>query len=92
MTELRLDDQWWRLNNLYYITDKQGRKVKFKPNWAQKQLFNKMWYLNIILKARQLGMTTFIQLFMLDVCLFNDNQTAGVIAHNREDAEDFFDK
>ena len=92
MTELRLDDQWWRLNNLYYIKDKRGRKVLFKPNWAQKQLYNRMWFLNIILKARQLGMTTFIQIFMLDVCLFNDNQAAGVIAHNREDAEDFFDK
>ena len=37
-------------------------------------------------------MTTFIQIFMLDVCLFNGDQAAGVIAHNREDAEDFFDK
>ena len=92
MTELRLNDQWWRLCNLYYIRDKQGKRVRFKPNWAQKHLFNNMWFLNIILKARQLGMTTFIQIFMLDVCLFNDNQAAGVIAHNREDAEDFFDK
>ena len=88
----RLGNQWWRLNNLYYITDKQGRKVKFKPNWAQKFLFNNMWFLCIVLKARQLGMTTFIQIFMLDCCMFNANVAAGVIAHNREDAEDFFDK
>ena len=87
---LHLDNQWWRLNNLYWITDKRGRRVKFKLNWAQKYLFNNMWYLNIILKARQLGLTTFIQIYMLDVCLFNNNQSAGVIAHNREDAEEFF--
>ena len=94
MTDVKdqLSNQWWRLNNLYYIVDKKGNKVKFKPNWAQKYLFNNMWFLCIILKARQLGMTTFIQLFMLDCCLFNDNISAGVIAHNREDAEDFFDK
>jgi len=86
-----LADPWWRLSNLYFIKDKKGRKVRFKPNWAQKALYNNMWYLSIILKARQLGMTTFIQLFMLDRCLFNDNQNAGIIAHNKEDAEAFFD-
>lgn len=88
----RLGDQWWRLNNLYYIVDKSGRKVKFKPNWAQKLFYNNMWFLCLILKARQLGFTTFIQIFILDVCLFNDNISAGVIAHNREDAQNFFKK
>lgn len=52
----RLADEHWRLNNLYYITDKQGKKVKFKMNWAQEQKYRDMWYLNIDLKARQLGM------------------------------------
>lgn len=85
-----LADPWWRLNNLYFIKDKKGKKVRFKPNWAQTILYNNMWYLSIILKARQLGMTTFIQLFMLDRCLFNDNINAGVVAHNKDDAEAFF--
>ena len=34
--------------------------------------------------------TTFIQLFMLDRCLFNPDMKAGVIAHTREDASAFF--
>lgn len=88
----RLSDPWWRLNNLYYIVDERGRRVRFTCNWAQEQLYRDMWYLNLILKARQLGMTTLIQIFMLDRCLFNKNVSAGVIAHNREDAEDFFSK
>lgn len=88
----KLSDPWWRLTNLYYIKDKHGKKIKFNPNWAQKFLYNNMWFMCVILKARQLGMTTFIQIFMLDRCLFNSNVAAGVIAHNREDAEDFFDK
>ena len=88
----KLSDPWWRLTHLYYIKDKKGKKVLFKPNWAQKFFYNNMWFMSVILKARQLGMTTFIQIFMLDRCLFNDNIAAGVIAHNREDAEDFFDK
>ena len=86
----QLGDAWWRLNNLYKIKDKQGNLIQFKPNWAQKDLYNTTWYLNCILKARQLGMTTMIQLFMLDRCLFNDNQNAGIVAHNKEDAEAFF--
>ena len=86
----RLGDQVWRLNNLYWIVDKSGQKIKFKMNKQQQALFNGMWYLNLILKARQLGMTTFILIFMLDRCLFNSDTKAGVIAHNREDAQKFF--
>ncbi len=89
--QARLADPWWRLNNLYYIKDKNGDVVLFKCNWAQTLLYKNMWYLSCILKARQLGMTTFIQLFMLDRCLFNDNQNAGIVAHTKEDAEAFFD-
>ncbi len=85
-----LADPWWRLNNLYWIKDKAGKRIKFRPNWAQKFLYENMWFLSVILKARQLGMTTFIQIFMLDRCLFNDNQNAGIVAHNKEDAETFF--
>lgn len=86
----RLADPWWRLNNLYWIKNKEGKRIKFKWNWAQIDLYQNMWYLNIILKARQLGMTTAIDIFMLDRCLFNDNINAGIVAHNKEDAQTFF--
>lgn len=86
----KLADREWRLSNLYYIKDKAGKKVKFEPNWAQRKLFSAIWYFNIILKARQLGFTTFILIYFLDTCLFNSNQSAGVIAHTREDAEELF--
>lgn len=89
-----LVDQWadprWRLNNLYTIKDKAGRAVPFRMNGAQNDLFDDLHYLNIVLKARQMGFTTFIQLFMLDACVFNSNTAAGVVAHTREDAEAFF--
>ena len=83
-------DPYWRLNNLYKIKDKSGQVVTFRMNWAQKHLYKHMWYLSIILKARQLGCTTFIQIFMLDRALFNDNMNCGIVAHNKEDAEAFF--
>jgi hypothetical protein len=83
-------DPYWRINNLYHIVDKQGRKVIFKLNWAQDQLYHDMWYCNVILKARQLGISTFICLLFLDRCLFNPNQSAGIIAHTVEDAQALF--
>lgn len=92
LQQANLSDPWWRLNNLYKIKDKAGTVITFKPNWAQRILYNQMHYLNCILKVRQLGMTTFIQIFMLDRCLFNDNVNAGIVAHNKEDAEAFFDE
>lgn len=86
----QFSDWRWRLNSLYYIQDKTGKRVQFQMNWAQEALFTEMHYLNLILKARQLGFTTFIQLFMLDACLFNSNVKAGTIAHTLGDAETIF--
>ena len=59
-----LSDWRWRINNLYFITDKNGKKIKFKLNEAQMTFFEGMHYRNIILKARQLGFTTFTMIFM----------------------------
>lgn len=85
-----LSNREWRLNNLYYIKDKSGNKVLLRLNWAQRKLYSSIWYFNIILKARQLGFTTFILIYFLDACLFNSNHAAGVIAHTKDDAEDLF--
>lgn len=83
-------DWRWRLNNLYWITDKEGKRTRFELNWAQSLLFDGMSYMNVVLKARQLGFTTFIQIFMLDQCVFNSNIRGGTIAHTLPDAEIIF--
>jgi len=88
--EKALSDPRWRLNNLYTIIDKEGKQRLFKFNWAQAELYENLWYRNIILKARQLGISTFVCLFFLDICLFKPNVAAGIIAHTREDAEHMF--
>jgi len=90
LVEKHLSDQRWRLNNLYTIIDKEGKNRIFKFNWAQEELYDNLWYSNIILKARQLGISTFVCLFFLDTCLFRPNIAAGIIAHTREDAEHMF--
>ena len=85
-----LEDRYWRLNNLYYILDEQSNKILFVMNTVQLMLYRMLWWLNIIPKSRQHGMTTFISIFMLDACLFNDNQRAGIIAHKLTDAKKIF--
>jgi len=85
-----LKDRKWRLSNLYWIKDTWGNDVLFRPNFVQLYLLENLWYLNIILKARQLGITTFFCILYLDDCLFNGFDS-GLIAHTRTDAEKIFD-
>lgn len=87
--ELLLDKKE-RLQNLYYIIDKQSNLVPFNLNWAQEILIDNMWYQMLILKARQIGCTTFFAISFLDDCFWMDNMAAGIIAHRREDAENIF--
>ena len=65
-------------------------ELPFQPNDAQKKFLNRLWYRNIILKARQLGFTTLICVLWLDHALFNANQHCGVIAQNLETVGDIF--
>jgi len=83
-------DKRWRLNHLYYIIDDAGQRVLFQLNAAQQYLLNNLHTQNLILKSRQLGFTTFIDLYFLDECLFNSDVEAGIIAHNRDDAGKIF--
>ena len=59
-------------------------------NEDQERFIRERHGFDIVLKARQKGFTTVIQLDMLDDCLFIPNTSAGVIAHNLTDAEAFF--
>lgn len=86
----KLGNRFWRLNHLYWIMDQDGNRVLFKMNIVQKVLYFALWWLNIIPKSRQHGITTFVALFMLDACLFNSNVRAGIIAHKLLDAKRIF--
>jgi hypothetical protein len=84
-------DPRWRLNNIYRIKDKNGQIVKFRFNKFQEELWRRRWYNNVVIKARQLGVTTFYAIMYLDAVLFNENQTAGIIAHTEKDAKKIFE-
>jgi hypothetical protein len=87
----RWPDKLSRLRGGFYdVKDKTGQKVPFRMNPDQEDFILNRHGLDVILKARQRGFTTVIQLDMLDDCLFMSNMSAGVIAHNLRDAKAFF--
>lgn len=87
----RWPDKLTRLREgFYYIKDKAGKKTRFVMNADQDAFICERHGMDLVLKARQKGFTTVIQLDMLDDCLFIPNTAAGVIAHNLNDAKAFF--
>jgi len=86
----RLKDKQWRISHLYYIRDKNGNKIQFKPNRAQLDFMGKAHTRNIILKSRQLGFTTLESVDMLDDVLFSKNFDAIQIAHTQDIAKNLF--
>ncbi len=84
-----LTSRWWRLNSLYWIKDADtGAIIRFRPNASQTKLLRNLHTKNIILKARQLGFTTLIQILIADTSLFSKDQASGVIAHKQKAAKD----
>ncbi len=85
-------DRKWRLNNLYFVQDEYGQVYKFQMRPAQEALVDDMHFLNIVLKARQLGFSTLILLLALDCCLFNDHFSAGRIGATKRHAMNLLDR
>lgn len=87
-----LSSRRWRLNNLYNIIDQDGRSVRFHMNEVQQDLYDNRWYLNIIPKARQHGITTFVDIMALDKALFEPNSSCAIVAHTQNDARRIFEE
>lgn len=85
-----LGNPMWRLNHLYKIIDKRRQIITFKLNPAQEMLVQNLHTRNVILKARKMGFSTFIQLFQLDTALFSPNERCVVIAQDLLTAESIF--
>jgi hypothetical protein len=79
-------DREWRLDHLYYVQNEAGERVLYKRRTAQKAYSENQWVLDIIAKARQLGMSTEIAIEICDFCVFNKDKSAGIIDYKLEDA------
>lgn len=85
-------DLEWRLCNLYWIVDEHGKAVRFAPNEEQLDFIRNLHPRNLILKARQLGFSTLLQVLELDQAMFNANHNGVVIADTLPNAGKLFAK
>jgi hypothetical protein len=86
----RLSDRYWRLTHLYWIKDKEGNEVLFKPNPQQDAFLRRMHNRNIVLKSRQHGFTTLGALLALDTALFRAGTNCGMVMHQQKELEKVF--
>jgi len=80
----------WRLNSIYWVLDMQGEERPFKLRTEQEDLLRNLHSANLILKARQLGFSTLIELIGLDQCCFTRNFKAVTIADTIPVANELF--
>jgi hypothetical protein len=88
--EEALADKQWRLDNIYSIVDKQGRKVKFVRNNIQRLLSKVQASRKMILKSRQVGISTNELIDCLDDTIYQDNVTTCILAHEQDGIEKLF--
>ena len=86
-----LYNKWFRINSLYDIKNKEGKQIPFIANPEQTDFFIGQHHRDVILKARQLGFTTFKMIDSIDSCLFIPNFSAACIAQTVEDVKAIFD-
>ena len=86
------NDRLWYMENFLKIRDKQSRLVPLKPNHAQR-MFNNIIEENtkrgkphryIILKARQLGISTFTEAYIYHDTSTRENVNSLIIAHEEK--------
>lgn len=90
----------WFMENMLQVVDKKNQLVKFVLNEEQSKLLdhiefclaNDMPIRVIVLKARQIGATTFFTALGFWFAAMNRNITYGIVAHLLKSAESIFQK
>lgn len=80
----------WRINNLYSIVDKGGTNSTFQMNNIQEKLSRVKALRKMILKSRQVGISTYELISCADFTFFNENKTVCILAHEQDGIEKLF--
>ncbi len=89
----RLDDPCTRdflMHALLKIRDRQGVLQRLVPNRAQRRFAGRYGRRNIVLKARQLGITTYVAARFFLATITRPGTLTVQVAHDRESAEQIF--
>jgi hypothetical protein len=86
-----LADPVWRLCNLYEVKDaRTGRMVPFRPTPEQMEIIEAVHVRGeraiLILKARQLGMSTVINLILADEAIWSEGYQGSIVDQTQGDA------
>jgi hypothetical protein len=91
-----LDDPLIRICNLYTIINKEGSRVKFRPNWAQCVVLYAIFIDGhkriAVPKARQIGFSTLFEIILLDAAQFNPDFQCSIVDQTQGDASEKLDK
>ena len=90
----------WFMENMLYITDKRGRLIPFKLNYEQSVMLQHIEFCldndipirMIVLKARQIGSTTFFTGLGFWFAAMHKNMNYNIVAHRLDSAESIFTK
>lgn len=74
------------------VVDKSGKLVPFILNPQQKQLLHDMDKYNIVLKSRQLGITTLSCAYSIYLACTNSNTTCLLVSYSIDSATSIFEK
>lgn len=92
ITASQLRDPLWRLKSgkLYVVKNKKGKVVPFIPSPEQEDIIDAIYVEGlkkiIILKARQLGMSTVIDIILLDQLIWKNGTQAAIVDLTQGDA------
>lgn len=86
-----MGDPLWRICHIYTIRSEEGKPVSFKPNEEQMEVLREIYEYGssiiVIVKARQLGMSTLLAIICLDCILFGTSIETGLIDYNSNNAK-----
>jgi hypothetical protein len=80
----------WLIEKHLKIRDKRGALVPLRLNKAQSEYSNKCTQRNIVLKARQLGITTYVAARFFIETVTRPGTLTMQVAHTQESAEEIF--
>lgn len=87
-----LDDPILWIETFCIIVDKHGKRVKFKLNPQQKDLIEGLDKYNVVLKSRQLGVTSVAVALSLYYAITKPNKHCLLISYSIDSADAIFDK
>jgi hypothetical protein len=89
MLALRGDPRPWMQGSLY-IRDKQRQVIPLRLNDIQRDYHAHATARDLILKSRQVGVTTYVCAVFFTDCLLRPNTTSVIVAHDYDSAQRIF--